>query len=90
MCLHENIFTCVYFMLIHFVKKSKLAQICKLGNAKIANEIMSMNANKEMLVGNADDHANYPDAYPDATNFNTDYADTDDDLFIKIMCLCCM
>ena len=52
---------------------------------------MSLNANEEMLAGYADPDASYPDAAPDAIllNLNTGYADTDADLCIRIMSLCC-
>ena len=47
-------------------------------------------ANKEMLTGNADADASYPDADPDAHKFfNTGYADSDADLCMRIMSLCC-
>ena len=46
-----------------------------------------MNASEEMLADNAD--ASYLDADLDATNLNTDYADTDADLCIRTMSLCC-
>ena len=46
---------------------------------------MSVNANEEMLAGYADPDAGYPDAYPNVTW----YADTDADLCIRIMFLCC-
>ena len=42
-----------------------------------------------MLAGYADPDASYPDADPDALNLNTGYADTDADLCIRIMSLCC-
>ena len=47
---------------------------------------MYMNANEEMLAGNADADASYLDAYP--TYLNTGYADTDADLCIRSMSLC--
>ena len=43
-----------------------------------------MKANEEMLAGYADPDAGYPD------NLNTGYADTDADLCIRIMSLCCI
>ena len=49
---------------------------------------MSLNANEEILAGNAD--ASFPVANPDATLFETVYADTDIDLCIRIMSLYCM
>ena len=49
---------------------------------------MPMNVNEEMLAGNADVDASYPDANPDATYFNTGYSDTD--ICIRIMFLYCM
>ena len=47
-----------------------------------------MNANEEMLAGNADPYANYPNADPGVLNLNTCYADIDADLCIRIMSLC--
>ena len=44
--------------------------------------------NEEMFAGYADHDASFPDAEPDAT-LNTGYADTDADLCIRIMILCC-
>ena len=45
-------------------------------------------ANKEMLTGNADADASYPDSDPDASKlFNTGYADAD--LCMRIMSLWC-
>ena len=48
-----------------------------------------MNANEEMLAGYADPDASYPDAVLMLQNLNTGYADTDADLCIRIMSLCC-
>ena len=48
---------------------------------------MLLNANEEMLAGYADPDATYPD--PDATYLNTCCTDTDADLCIRIMSLCC-
>ena len=50
-----------------------------------------MNANEEMLAGYADPHASYPILMLILMlfNLNTGYADTDADLFIRIMSLCC-
>ena len=44
-----------------------------------------------MLAGYADSDSSYPHADPDMLlNLNTGYADTDADLCIKIMSLCCI
>ena len=51
---------------------------------------MSVNANEEMLAGYADRDAGYPDVDPDAINLHTGYADTDADVCISIMSLCCI
>ena len=51
---------------------------------------MSVNAYEEMLVGYDDPDAGYPDADPDVIYLNTDYTDTDADLCIRVMSLCCM
>ena len=51
---------------------------------------MSLNANEEMLADNADATASHPDADPDATyNLNTVYADTEADLYDRIISFCC-
>ena len=50
---------------------------------------MSLNANEEMLAGNADPDASYPDADPRLLNLNAGYADADTDLCIRIMSLYC-
>ena len=50
-----------------------------------------MNANEDMLAGNADADACFPDADPDMMllNFDTGYADANTDFFTKIMSLYC-
>ena len=50
---------------------------------------MSLNANEEMLAGNADADASYPDVDPRLLNINAGYADADTDLCIRIMFLYC-
>ena len=64
MCLY--VFVYAYLLLNNFVRNSK----CKLDNDMNATEVCPwMLMNEEMLAGNADVDAGYPDADPDATYF---------------------
>ena len=48
---------------------------------------MSMTANEKMLAGNASADASY---IPMLLNLNTNYVDSDTDLCIRYMFLCCI
>ena len=60
------------------LKKEISIQICKLGNAMNANEVYTWMLMRKYPAGYADPDASY-----------TGYADTDADLCIRIMSLCC-
>ena len=63
-----DFFPCRYLIRIYFVKKKIAKQRCKLGHAIHANEVCPcMNANEEVLAGNADADATYHDADLDAS-----------------------
>ena len=57
--IYINVLIYQHYTQILYLKKEISIQICKVGNAK--------NANEAMLAGYADPDASYPDADPNAT-----------------------
>ena len=83
--INELVYLCSYKTLYTIISFEKGNQPTDM---QIRQWGMPMNANEEMFAGYADPDASFPDAEPNATLI-TCYADTDADLCIRIMFLCC-
>ena len=87
MCLYSFVYVC--FILNSFVKKKNQIsiQICKLGNALNANDVCSRIQSRKCLLAML--LLVILMLILVLLNLNTCYADTDADLCIRIMSLCC-